>query len=132
MRDMRDWDRLFAAAKAVQNGRKISEYVEAGGVAAAILSASGRIYTGVCVDTCSTLGICAERNAMFNMLTNGEQEIVKVLAIMPDGRTGAPCGACRELMVQLMPETYSGIEILLDYETGRSVTLGELTPEWWI
>ena len=132
MRDIRDWDRLFAAAKAVQNGRKISEYVEAGGVAAAILSASGRIYTGVCVDTCSTLGICAERNAMFNMLTNGEQEIVKVLAIMPDGRTGAPCGACRELMVQLMPETYSGIEILLDYETGRSVTLGELTPEWWI
>ena len=132
MRDMRDWDRLFAAAKAVQNGRKISEYVEAGGVAAAILSASGRIYTGVCVDTCSTLGICAERSAVFNMLTNGEQEIRKVLAVMPDGRTGAPCGACRELMVQLMPETYSGIEILLDYETGRSVTLGELTPEWWI
>ncbi len=132
MRDMRDWDRLFAAAKAVQNGRKISEYVEAGGVAAAILSASGRIYTGVCVDTCSTLGICAERSAIFNMLTNGEQEIRKVLAVMPDGRTGAPCGACRELMVQLMPETYSGIEILLDYETGRSVTLGELTPEWWI
>ena len=131
-RDRQEWDRLFAAAKAVQNGRKISEYVDAGGVAAAILSASGKIYTGVCVDTCSTLGICAERNAIFNMLTNGEQEIVKVLAIMPDGRTGAPCGACRELMVQLMPETYSGIEIMLDHETGRTVTLGELTPEWWI
>ena len=101
-------------------------------MAAAILSASGKIYTGVCVDTCSTLGICAERNAIFNMLTNGEQEIVKVLAVMPDGRTGAPCGACRELMVQLMPETYSGIEIMLDEETGRVVTLGELTPEWWI
>ena len=78
------------------------------------------------------MGICAERNAIFNMLTNGEQEIVKVLAVMPDGRTGAPCGACRELMVQLMPETYSGIEIMLDEETGRVVTLGELTPEWWI
>ena len=131
-RDRQEWDRLFAAAKAVQNGRKISEYVEAGGVAAAILSASGKIYTGVCVDTCSTLGICAERNAIFNMLTNGEQEIVKVLAVMPDGRTGAPCGACRELMVQLMPETYGNIEIMLDEETGRTVTLGELTPEWWI
>ena len=131
-RDRREWDRLFAAAKKVQNGRRISQYVEAGGVAAAILSASGRIYTGVCVDTCSTLGICAERSAIFQMLTNGEQEIVKVLAVMPDGRTGAPCGACRELMVQLMPETYPGIEIMLDYETGRTVTLGELTPEWWI
>ena len=130
--DKADWDRLFAAAKAVQKGRRISEYVEAGGVAAAILSASGRIYTGVCVDTCSTLGICAERNAVFSMLTHGEQEIVKVLAVMPNGRTGAPCGACRELMVQLMPETYPGIEIMLDYEKGRTVSLGELTPEWWI
>ena len=123
---------MFNAAKAVQNGRKISDYVEAGGVAAAVLSSSGRIYTGVCVDTCSTLGICAERNAIFNMLTNGEQEISKVLAIMPDGRTGAPCGACRELMVQMMPERYKDIEIMPDYGAERVITLGELTPEWWI
>lgn len=126
------WSELYNAAKAVQNDRKISEYVEAGGVAAAILSGSGRIYTGVCVDTCSTLGICAERNAIFNMLTNGEQRIEKVLAIMPDGRTGAPCGACRELMTQLMPEDYKSVEIMLDYDSGRVVTLGDLTPEWWI
>ena len=131
-KDQWQWDRLYAAAKTVQNGRKISEYVEAGGVAAAILSVSGRIYTGVCVDTCSTLGICAERNAIFNMITNGEQDIQKVLAIMPNGKTGAPCGACRELMVQLMPESYQHIEIMLDYRTERIMTLGELTPEWWI
>ena len=126
------WKELYQAARAVQNGRKISPYVEAGGVAAAILSRSGRIYTGVCVDTCSTLGICAERNAIFQMLTCGESEIGKVLALMDNGRTGAPCGACRELMVQLMPETYRDIEIMMDYETGRTVTLGDLTPEWWI
>ena len=126
------WSRLYEEAKAVQNGRKISDYVEAGGVAAAILSSSGKIYTGVCVDTCSTLGICAERNAIFNMLTNGEQVIRKVLAVMSDGRTAAPCGACRELMVQLMPESYKDIEIMLDYEKEKVVTLGELTPEWWI
>ncbi len=126
------WIQMYESAKAVQNGRKISAYVEAGGVAAAVLSSSGKIYTGVCVDTCSTLGICAERSAIFNMLTNGEQEISKVLAIMPDGRTGAPCGACRELMVQLMPERYRDIEIMLDYSAERVITLGELTPEWWI
>ena len=126
------WSRLYEAAKSVQNERKISEYVEAGGVAAAILSASGRIYTGVCVDTCSSLGICAERNAIFNMLTNGEQEIRKVLAVMPDGKNGAPCGACRELLVQLMPKTYRDIEIMLDYESEQVITLGELTPNWWI
>lgn len=126
------WNEMYRAAKAVQRGRKISDYVEAGGVAAAVLSASGRIYTGVCVDTCSTLGICAERNAIFNMITNGENEIKKVLAIMPDGKTGAPCGACRELMVQLMPKKYRDIQILLDYDSGKVVTLDSLTPEWWI
>lgn len=126
------WTEMLNAAKSVQKPRQISGYVEAGGVAAAILSSSGKIYTGVCVDTCSTLGICAERNAIFNMITNGEQEISKVLAIMPDGKTGAPCGACRELMVQLMPDSYKDIEIMLDCEKEKIVTLGELTPEWWI
>ena len=126
------WAKLYAAAKAVQQERQLSDYVLAGGVAAAVLSKSGRIYTGVCIDTCSTLGICAERNAIFHMITEGEQEIDQVLAIMPDGRTGAPCGACRELMVQLMPEGYRDVEIMMDYESGRVVTLGELTPEWWI
>ena len=126
------WIEMYQAAKRVQNERKISDYVDAGGVAAAVLSATGKIYTGVCIDTCSTLGICAERNAIFNMITNGEQEIRKVLTIMPDGRTGAPCGACRELMVQLMPRHYQQIEIMLDYESQKVIPLGQLTPEWWI
>ena len=131
------WKELYEAATAVQHERRISEYVTGGEVAAAILSRSGRIYTGVCIDTCSTLGICAERNAIFNMITNGEQDIDKVLAILPDGSTGAPCGACRELMVQLMPECYKDkgykdIEIMLDYASGRTVKLGEITPAWWI
>lgn len=126
------WKELYKAAKAVQNDRQVSDYVEAGGVAAAILSGSGKIYTGVCVDTCSTLGICAERNAIFQMLTNGENRLTKVLAVMPDGKCGAPCGACRELMVQLMPEGYRDVEIMMDYESGRVMMLGELTPEWWI
>ena len=126
------WEPMYAAAKAVQGERKISEYVTGGEVAAAIRSKSGKIYTGVCIDTCCTLGVCAERNAIFNMITNGEHEIDKVLCIMPDGSSGAPCGACRELMVQLMPGKYHDIEIMLDYATGRTVRLGEITPEWWI
>ena len=113
------WKELYDAAKAVQQERRISEYVTCGEVAAAILSKSGKIYTGVCIDTCSTLGICAERNAIFNMITNGEQQIDKVIAILPDGSTGAPCGACRELMVQLMPGSYQDIEIMVD--TPRAV-----------
>lgn len=126
------WNTLYQAAKEAQNPRRISDYITAGEVSAAILSASGKIYTGVCMDTCSTLGICAERNAIFNMITCGESQISKVLAILPDGTTGAPCGACRELMVQLMPDTYQDVEIMLDYEKEKIATLGELTPHWWI
>ena len=56
----------------------------------------------------------------------------KVLAIMPNGKSDAPCGACRELMVQLMPNRYQEIEVLMDFETEEIVTLGDLTPGWWI
>lgn len=128
----RIWEEMYEAAKAVLDPRRISEFVTAGEVSAAVLSKSGNIYTGVCIDTCSTLGICAERNAIFNMITNGENEIDKVLCIPPNEGKGAPCGACRELMVQLMPESYKDIEIMLDYKAGKVITLGEITPEWWI
>ena len=126
------WIEMYEAAKACLCGKQITDYVSCGEVSAAVLSKSGKIYTGVCIDTCSGLGVCAERNAIFNMITNKDYEIDKVLCIMPDGKNGAPCGACRELMVQLMAGKYSDIEILLDYETEKIVTLGELTPEWWI
>lgn len=65
--------------------------MEAGGVAAAVLSESGKIYTGVCVDTACTLGVCAERNALFNMITNGETKILRVLAVMSDGKRLSKC-----------------------------------------
>lgn len=56
-----------------------------------------------------------------------------MLCILPDGSGGTPCGACRELMVQLMPNgRYKDIEIMMDYAAGRIVKLGEITPEWWI
>ena len=126
------WKNMLEAAKAAQGGRCISDYVEAGEVAAAVESETGRIYTGVCVDTACTLGICAERNAIFNMLTNGEHRICRVLAVMPDGKNGAPCGACRELMVQLMPQNYGEIEVMLDVESMKTAHLSELTPEWWV
>lgn len=124
------WEKLYNAAKSVQNNRTVSPFVEAGGVAAAILTKSGNIYVGVCIDTCSSLGMCAERNAMANMLTNGEHEIDKVVAVMPDGRVGSPCGACREFMMQLSRDS-GGIEILTDYESRATVRLRQLVPDWW-
>jgi len=126
------WVSLYEAAKAVQHPRNVSSYIEAGGVAAAVESSSRRIYTGVCVDTACTLGICAERNAILNMITNGEDTIRRVLTIMRDGCTGPPCGACREMMTQLMPSRFGAIEVMIDYAAGKTMTLADLTPQWWL
>lgn len=49
------WNELYIAAKTVLNPRKISEWMEAGGVSAAIESESGKIYTGVCIDGACSL-----------------------------------------------------------------------------
>ncbi len=124
------WEKLYNEARKVQNGRTVSPFMEAGGVAAAVLTKAGNIYVGVCIDTCSSLGMCAERNAMANMLTHGESRIDKVVAVMPDGRVGSPCGACREFMMQLDRDS-GNIEILTDYDSRSTVRLSELVPDWW-
>ena len=124
------WEKLYNAARRVQNARTVSPFIDAGGVAAAILTKKGNIYVGVCIDTASTLGMCAERNAIANMITNGESKIDKVVAVMPDGKVGSPCGACREYMMQLDRDS-GDIEILVDLDTLKTVKLGELLPDWW-
>lgn len=126
------WIKLYEVAKSVQNPREVSEKVSAGGVAAAIETVDGNIYKGVCVDTSCTLGICAERNAIFNMITNGENRIKRIIAIRSNGSVIAPCGACRELIAQLMPGKYQNVEVMMDFEKDKVMTLGELTPMWWL
>ena len=124
------WNKLYNAAVKVQNSRTISPFIDAGCVVAAILTKQGNIYVGVCIDTASTLGMCAERNAIANMITNGESQIDKVVAVMPDGRVGSPCGACREYMMQLDKDS-GEIEILLDLDNQKTVKLKDLIPDWW-
>ena len=77
------WKELLNKAKEVQNPRNVSDSIDAGGVAAAILSSKGNIYTGVCIDTACSIGMCAERNALSTMITNGESQIEKVVCIGP-------------------------------------------------
>ena len=124
------WEELYTAARKVQNARAISPFIDAGGVAAALLTKAGNIYTGVCIDTAASLGMCAERNAMACMITHGESRIEKILAVMPDGKIGPPCCVCREFMMQLDRDS-GEIEILLDYEARETVRLKELVPQWW-
>lgn len=130
MKEKEIWDMLITRALEVLNPRTVSPFIEAGGVAAAILTKNGNVYTGVCIDTASTLGMCAERNAIANMITNGESQIERLVCVVRNGDVGSPCGACREYLMQLDKDS-KDIVILRDRNTYETITLGELIPDWW-
>ena len=124
------WEELYEKAKKVRNPKDVSGMISAGAVGAAILTKNHNIYTGVCIDTASSLGMCAERNAIANMLTNNENEITKLVCIDSKGNVGYPCGACREYLMQLSKDSRN-IEILKDLKTKKKVKLKQLVPDWW-
>ena len=129
MKDI-DFKDLYEIAKSKINPRKVSPLIEAGEVSSAILTENGNVYTGVCIDTASTLGMCAERNAIANMITNGESKIVKLVCCFFDGKIGIPCGACREYLMQL-DKNSGNIEILINLDTMETVRLKDMIPMWW-
>ena len=116
---------LYEIARSVAIPRQISEQMCSGGVGAAILTKSGNVYTGVCIDTDCSLGMCAERNALSTMITNGEFEVKMVVAVNQKGQVLPPCGACREFMMQL--KNSSDIQVLVDNK-GTIVKLKDLMP----
>ncbi len=95
------WDRLLRAARAVLNEREVSPFVYAGQVGAAVETERGNIYVGACVDGVCGLSTCAERAALYAMLTAGEHRVRRVVAVKEKGVV-PPCGACREALMQLM------------------------------
>ena len=125
---MTTFDVLYQQAKAVLNPRRLSEEAEAGGVGAALLTDSGKIYTGVCIDTACSMGFCAEHAAAAAMVTAGENRVVKMVAVNWDGQVLPPCGRCREFISQLHDENRAA-EVLV--REGQAVTLQALLPHDW-
>lgn len=123
------WNELFTKAKIVLKPKNISNSVDAGGVVAAVLSKDGNIYTGVCIDMACSIGMCAERNALSTMITNGESKIDKLVCIGSHNNIMMPCGLCCEFMMQLDNEN-KNMEILTNIDTKEIVTLKELLSNW--
>lgn len=68
-------------------------------VGAALLTKSGRIYTGVNVENAAyPTGICAERVAIFTAVSEGEREFQAIAVVTTNG--GSPCGACRQVLAE--------------------------------
>jgi cytidine deaminase len=97
-------------------------------VAAAVLTRSGRTYTGVCLHVSCGIGFCAEHAAIAEMIKGRETQIEMIVAVCEEGIL-APCGRCRELMVQVDPRNLDA-QVALPGE--RLAPLRELLPEHWM
>lgn len=74
-------------------------------VGACVECKDGSLFYGANIENASYgLTCCAERNAIFAAYSNGKRkEDIKAIAIVSDGeRIGTPCGACRQVLVELL------------------------------
>ncbi len=119
---------LIAAARDVLNPHTVGDRLFAD-VAACLLTEGGAVYAGVCIDTGSGTGFCAEASAIAAMVTAGEHRIARIVAVWrdADGRLHVlpPCGRCREFMRQVDPGNIDTV-VVLGLE--RTATLAELLP----
>jgi len=120
--------RLIEAARAVCGVLKLRDEFSAGGVGAAIRTARGNVYTGVCIDLGSGLGFCAEVAAIAEMVKNRETQIAAVVAVS-GRRILPPCGRCRETMAQLDARN---LDCRVIVGEDRDVSLRELLPRHWL
>ena len=70
-------------------------------VGAAIVSESGRIYAGCNVENASYgATMCAERSAIFGLVSAGERQITKICVYAPGEPLAMPCGMCRQVIAE--------------------------------
>ena len=102
-------------------------------VGAALLTKSGKIYTGCNIENASyTPTNCAERTAFFKAVSEGVRDFQAICIVgCKDGKlTGytAPCGVCRQVMMEFCnPKTFQ-IILAVDKERYEIYTLEELMP----
>lgn len=123
-------DELIAMAAGVLNPHTTADGRVFGDVAAALVTDRGTVFCGVCIDTGSGTGFCAEHAAIAAMVTAGEYRIARIVAVWRDDREGEmhvvpPCGRCREFIRQI-DEANLATEVVLG--TTKVLTLEELLP----
>ena len=102
-------------------------------VGAALLTKSGKIYTGCNIESCSfSPTICAERVAIGKAVSEGEQEFVAIAIVSApeegsnEDNEAAPCGVCRQLLFEFGTDTLViGAKSKEDYYV---MTISELLP----
>jgi cytidine deaminase len=119
---------LIDAARAVCGEYPLADDFSAGSVGAALLTESGRTYTGICLDLACGIGFCAEASAVAAMLKDRETRVRAMVAVSMK-RIVPPCGRCREMLVQI---NAANRDCLVIIASDRTVALGDLLPHHWL
>jgi cytidine deaminase len=125
-------EELISNAASVINPKMVGDRLF-GDVGCALLTRSGNLYLGVCIDTASGTGFCAEHSAIAAMVTAGEYSISKIVAVWKDDNGAtyvlSPCGRCREFIRQV-DEDNLDTDVILGKD--RVSKLRDLLPghEW--
>jgi cytidine deaminase len=121
-----DATRLIEAARAASR----NAYCPYSGfaVGAALLTRDGRVFTGCNVENASYgLTVCAERNAVAQMVTAGGRGIAAVVIFSPSATPPRPCGACRQVLSELGPD--AEVIAVCDGDDRLESTVSSLLPE---
>jgi len=124
-----DLDALWRAARDLQGEFVLSRKYTAGAVAAALRAENGRVYTGLCLELACGIGFCAEHSAVAEMLKDRVTRVTAAVAVGQGGKVVAPCGRCRELLLQVNP---ANAECCIVLGPTRTARLGDLVPSHWL
>ena len=118
---------LIAAATAARE-RAYAPYSNFA-VGAALLSRSGRVYTGCNIENAAFgPSVCAERTAMFKAISEGEREFEAIAVVTQNGVS--PCGTCRQVMIEFAPR----MTVIIADTQGkvRTTTIDDLLPDGFL
>jgi cytidine deaminase len=96
-------------------------------VGAALLTKSGRVFTGCNIENISfRLTVCAEEGAVAAAISAGEKDFVAIAVATNSKEPAMPCGACRQVLAEFNPE----MEVITSTIDGREETarVNELLP----
>jgi cytidine deaminase len=123
-------ERLVAAAKEAR-GRAYAPYSHYR-VGAALATRSGRLFAGCNVENASYGAcLCAERNAIGQMVAAGETELAHCVVVTAGPRGGSPCGICRQVLSEFSHDVKIVLVGVTDdgKEERRHTTIAELLPD---
>ena len=95
-------------------------------VGVALLTKSGKVYTGCNIEN-SSYGLtnCAERTAVFKAVSEGEMEFEEMVIYADSTNLPTPCGACR----QVLSEFGSELKItIISNKEQLETSISELLP----